>query len=463
LSHRSIRNVLSVSLLAVLSALAVSCLDHPRNGQSLDTKTSIIAFDGWYAAPQVAITLWIKNHYTGQWEAIQHAPILTGTNALTDNAGDDWYYYSASDVVLPQGGAYWPAGPGRTIKAVVKATGPGNYLLTTFDVDADTCIEENKPLGGAAIMEHCGSASSPEVMLKVACGAASQACCRSGEACDFGRNCTAAQTCSAACGAQGQACCLASPGCGASTICKSGTCAHCGNTGESCCSGSTCAANNVCSGGTCASCGGGGQLCCSGSKCGAGFACDGTNHCQTCGGNGQLCCPDSKCGAGLGCDGTNHCQTCGGNGQVCCANNTCGSGLSCNTGTDKCEPCGGSGELCCSGSTCDNGSLACQGGRCKTCGDIGGPCCGGSCNGSAVCSGGSCVACGGAYQPCCNQTTCGGGLFCSYAGTALAKCEPCGKQGQPCCYGDFGCDNSAPYCTDVYSAGKYTCQSQPSP
>jgi len=141
-------------------------------------------------------------------------------------------------------------------------------------------------------------------------------------------------------------------------------------------------------------------------------------------------------------------------------NQSCGNAMVCANG--QCIKCGIANAPCCpTGAQCgNNASLICQSGTCRTCGGAGGPCCtsGTPCSGSAFCVNQMCVQCAGAYQACCNFTTCLAGNYCSNSGSAFAKCEPCGNLGQPCCNGTYGCNSSAPVCTEKYSGGKYTCQ-----
>jgi hypothetical protein len=332
--------------------LASACLNYPRNGQSLATKTTVVQFEGFYYATNIEITLWIWNNSTSAWEVIPHAPITSGGSGITDNAGDTWYYYAADDVVLPQGAQYWAAGAGRNVSAKVKATGPSNYDLTTYDVNADDCINQYKPQGGSAIMQHCKSSASPAVTLNVPCGAASGICCLASPACDFGQNCSSG-TCSSSCGAQGQTCCQAGPGCGGSTVCHNNSCVHCGSTGESCCANSACSSGNVCKGGSCVGCGGQGEVCCANNACASSAnVCKG-GSCVACGGQGQPCCGGNSCGNGLTCSGGS-CVVppCGGAYQACCANDTCPGStnaqpVTCETATHQCMPCGNAGQSCC--------------------------------------------------------------------------------------------------------------------
>ena len=90
-----------------------------------------------------------------------------------------------------------------------------------------------------------------------------------------------------------------------------------------------------------------------------------------------------------------------------------------------------------------------------------GPSCGqGPVTGSGTPEGG----CGSANQVCCTGKCNAATLTCTNPDSEqLSRCEVCGGEGQACCDG-MSCPNpSAPYCTDVYSGGKYTCQSMAPP
>jgi hypothetical protein len=351
------KKTLSLVGVALLAALASACIDYPRNGQILATKATTVEFEGWYPASNVEVKLWIWNNSTSTWNPLVHPTILTGTQGLTDNVGDTWYAYGA-DLVLPQGTQYWAAAPFyppqefRKVIAKVKATAPP-YDLTTYDVTADQCIEDHRPMGGAAIMQECKSSASPVVSLRVSCGASGNICCLAGPACDFGKNCSASPTsgaCTATCGAQGQTCCQASPGCGPNTICQGSSCIHCGSTAEICCPGSTCASGNVCQSNSCVLCGSTGETCCAGNSCDPGNVCQG-GSCTLCSGLNQPCCGGNTCSSGLTCtSGICKVPPCGHANEACCPGDVCESTaaqeLMCNI-VDKCTPCGKEHQSCC--------------------------------------------------------------------------------------------------------------------
>jgi hypothetical protein len=96
---------------------------------------------------------------------------------------------------------------------------------------------------------------------------------------------------------------------------------------------------------------------------------------------------------------------------------------------------------CCPGPNCGtggSGSGSNRGGGEGGCGHIGLVCCEGGClDASSVCT--------------------------NPEAGALSRCEHCGSQGEACCTNMSCPDPAAPYCTDVWSGGKYTCQNMPPP
>ena len=278
----------------------------------------------------------------------------------------------------------------RTVIAKVKANVVGNngaeISLTTFDVNADGCIDTYKPEGGAAIRQNCASPSTPVATLNVACGASGAICCLASPSCDYGKNC-ASGACTSTCGGMNQTCCEANPRCTSGTLCQNNTCIDCGATGQICCSGSTCDNGNVCKNGSCIQCGATGQACCAGNSCNSSSNVCQSGSCTACGGPGQPCCSGSTCspGSGLTClSGTCQVPPCGGWLQGCCNATTCNvpndpnlpNALVCvNSGSAlaTCQACGGEGERCCSGSFGCASNLGCtskfsSSNTCQVCG-----------------------------------------------------------------------------------------------
>jgi len=91
---------------------------------------------------------------------------------------------------------------------------------------------------------------------------------------------------------------------------------------------------------------------------------------------------------------------------------------------------------CCPGPSCGSGPATGSGSP-EGCGSSGHECCAGKCNDSTL--------------ACTNPE-----------GGSLSRCELCGGEGEACCDG-MTCHPEAPNCTDVYSGGKYTCQSMAPP
>jgi hypothetical protein len=342
---------------ALLATLASACLDSPRNGQILASKATVVDFEGWYPASNVDIKLWIWNNTAATWTPLEHPPIRTGTSGVTDNAGDTWYAYG-TDLVLPPDLQYWRQGTSSSVVAKVKATAPGPYDLTTYDGVSwvDDCIEQWKPVGGAAIIQHCKSVASPAANLRVHCGSPSDTCCMESPGCAFGKNCSSAGpsgACTVTCGGLNQTCCQASPQCSADMVCKNNSCVDCGTAGDACCPGNWCGPDSVCQSGTCADCGSTGEICCESNACSSGNVCQ-SGACVLCSGLNQPCCPGDTCSSGLTCT-AGICKaatsTCGQAYGACCPDGTCpgqtsAQPLRCNA-VDKCVPCGHEHQDCC--------------------------------------------------------------------------------------------------------------------
>jgi hypothetical protein len=394
-----------------LAAHLNGCLNYPRDNQVVASKATAVSFEGWYYdASNVEIRPFVKNNVTNTFDAIPHAPLLTGTSPHVDNAGDTWYSFSAADVIIPAASQYWSAGAGRTLVARVKVVGPGNQEIVSFDAgsDTDTCINTQLQTGGNAVMTQCKSSTSPVVRLIVPCGASGADCCVSGSACDFGNNCSAG-LCSLSCGAQGQGCCNTSPACSSGNACTGGTCAACTTKGASCSSSAQCCNGLTCGGGVCKP------------PCTPGAACTVPGKQGSCA-KGQLSCagldpvctqvvspqPDTNCnGVDDDCDGskdedyaTHACNT---------TPDSCQAGFSvpgksaCHSGSESCEAdenvdyCGACGTAACgacAATPCTPGVTKCAPGYvCKTGATMG---CGIS-DSSTACwpiDGGHCNGCG---------------------------------------------------------------------
>lgn len=342
MTHRTHKKSSVVAaLLFTQLALVGGCLNHPRNGQVQPSKSAAVAFDGYYLDPSQVVHIYILNNVTGAYDPIPHAPIVSAaaSQSVKDNGGALWYPFGATDVVLPSGSQYWSAGAAGSFTNVahVKAIGDNPpdqpITLTTFDVDADSCIDAALQQSGMEALTQCRSAQSPVVTLNATCGASGGDCClgSSWSACSFGDNCSGSSCTSACGGSVGAACCWASPWCGTKMYCsgqtatQTGSCQSCGAVGQHCCANNSCPTSGACTAGICA-CGGLGQPCCAVTGCG------GTN-------------------SGLMCEGGT-CQSCGKLGSLCCADNTCAAGGSCVPSTPPQCACGGLNEPCCSGSFC---------------------------------------------------------------------------------------------------------------
>lgn len=384
-----------LAMLLTQLALVGGCLNHPRNGQVQASKSATVSFDGYYLDPSQVIHIYVLNNTTGVYDAIPHAPIVSATasQSVKDNGGALWYPFAASDVVLPSASQYWSAGPagGHVNVAHVKAIGdnPPNQpiQLTTFDVDADTCIDSALQVSGMQALTQCRSAQSPIVTLNATCGASGGDCCVGdhASACDFGENCSGT-TCNSPCGsAVNTPCCWGSPFCGAHMYCLNqsanqvGVCKHCGAVGEACC-GDSCDTGGVCSAGVCA-CGGPNQPCCAVKGCtSAGYVCD-NGTCQACGKTGSICCANNSCTGSTCVPSTPPQCACGGLNEVCCPGSFCGvkTGYVCTAGictqpnqAPQCSAVGGAcgptaglaGSLL---SCCNPGSTVCNFNVCKGC------------------------------------------------------------------------------------------------
>jgi hypothetical protein len=242
-----------------------------------------------------------------------------------------------------------------------------------------------------------------------------------------------------------------------------GLCAHCGESGETCCNISSLPAIPDCYDGTacsdpgendgrCEPCGGSGPACPS----------------PTCGLIGQAPCPGNVCSQGHYDVDFNFCANCGTAGEQCCdvkdigkGNNatecfdgtTCSGNMSLATGSTTCDAaCGANGQPPCVGATpssCQAGTvLNAAGTQCATCGGGGDPACaGGACNAGTILSGGECLSCGAANAApqaggCCAGLT---GAITNYPGGNQICVSSCGAIGQlPCANGPQGTQNGEP-------------------
>jgi hypothetical protein len=378
------------SLIVVCFGLTcASCLNFPRNNQVVTSKATAVSFEGFYwDLPNAEIRVFVKNRFNSAYEQIVVPTITTGTTPYVDNAGDTWYKFQAN-IVIPGLDKYWAAGVGRTLMASVKAVGPGNQQLVSFDTgsNTDTCINTQLQTGGGAVMTNCDSSESPNVKLLVSCGTANADCCVSGNACDMGKNC-AAQLCTASCGAVGQSCCNAAPGCSGTNVCIGTMCNACKAKGTACAANAECCGGLTCNGGVCKT------------PCNAGASCTVPGLKGSCAAGSTLCGGlDPVCQQVVFAQPDNNCN----NVDEDC-NGTADNGYvshSCSTHPGVCQ----GGFTATGTSSCSNGSENCSaqegvgycticGGACGACGAT--PCTPGStkCSPGFVCKAGATLGCG---------------------------------------------------------------------
>ncbi len=288
-----------------------------------------------------------------------------------------------------------PVDAGRVDAAVMDgATTDASDVVESDHHGIDTACSPNcagRSCGGDGCGGSCGGCSGGRN-----CNGSGQCVC---SGLDCGGSCVDAQTDNGNCGSCGNACTGGRSCSGGSCVCPGGrtscgatcvdlqsdpsSCGSCGNVcaggSPSCCSGrcantsadnsncgacgAVCASGTLCQSGSCGSCGNSGQPCC-GTTCNMWRYCS-AGTCLPCGAQFALCCPTgTSCnGPLLSCQGGS-CDICGTYNHVCCPGSTCPSSpsLRCVSGTCSCiiagAVCPQTGRVCCPG-------LSCLAGRCN--------------------------------------------------------------------------------------------------
>lgn len=201
--------------------LCVGCQNSPRNGQPLPNATDPVQFSGYTSEPSDTLTFQIQNQSAQSWVSFGYGT-TSSASPWTDAAGVDWYEYSMDTPRLPSGtgsASYWrkasTVSGQRRIRADVRTFSlKGKGPLYSFDYGSatDQCIAAyGQTGGGAAVLEHCKSAKSPEAELFVSCGKPDQDCCAafdisSAQRCDAGRLCSSSSRCTIPSGGLNQPC-----------------------------------------------------------------------------------------------------------------------------------------------------------------------------------------------------------------------------------------------------------------
>jgi len=198
-------------LLPTAALFAAGCMDSPRNGQVVSKRTPV-ALSGVTLQPDAFVAVQAFDFVQKRWEDLAQG-VRSGTSPATDAAGHEWFMFEGS-FVLPQSPEYWQrqsaVGSQRRVIANVAGHNPAEGYLTTFDTDANPCIEQNWPSGLWTVMSNCGSGVTG-AFVSMNCGKADQDCCIAhnvgvASRCDNGRLCDSAGFCSIPSGGLNQPC-----------------------------------------------------------------------------------------------------------------------------------------------------------------------------------------------------------------------------------------------------------------
>ena len=224
------RSTTSCYVIAAASLLFAGCMGSPRNGQRIGSKRESVFLQGLSIQPNVHVAVKALAFTTNRWEDLAQGTTSAATAAL-DPAGYAWYTYEGY-FYPPTSERFWRMASTlngqRRIEANLAAYTAGEGYLTTFNVDADTCVVNNWASGLFTVMGNCGSGITG-ALINVNCGKANQDCCIANknpvsERCDNGRLCDSAGRCTIASGNLGQPCNGNGSCNGAPLACIAGTC-----------------------------------------------------------------------------------------------------------------------------------------------------------------------------------------------------------------------------------------------
>ena len=209
----SLRSKVGLRVVVCALVLAAGCVNSPRNGQSVPSRSGQITLYGLVTNANAFVALQMRNFQSGGLRNIAQG-VTSGTTVTRDQLGMSWYQYNAP-AYLSGGPEFWKrassVGSQRRVEASVALWNSADGYLATFDTNADACGQANASGGLAGVINNCSSSRSPEASLFVNCGKADQDCCiayniTSAQRCDAGRLCGSTNRCTVVSGGLNQAC-----------------------------------------------------------------------------------------------------------------------------------------------------------------------------------------------------------------------------------------------------------------
>jgi hypothetical protein len=215
-------------ILLVSAALAVSCVDTPRDGSVIESYQVNLSGYSTYPDDLMALSQW--DWTSNSFFDLAHGAVTSTSGTYENETGSTWYYFSATRSISDQL-SFWrnaPANDGqRRVESVIRAYDTKwGFDAYTYRVDADACF--GSKTSSIDIISSCASPNSPDASVFLNCGKRSQLCCKAHDVpesqyCDTGNLCDG-RYCSIPAGGSGQRCNVNGDQCKSGLECIASTC-----------------------------------------------------------------------------------------------------------------------------------------------------------------------------------------------------------------------------------------------
>lgn len=158
-----------------LALVCSACVNSPRNGDTVFLTEEEVTFSGYLGAPETPVNLQAYDFENNHW--VPFTTFVSQSDPQTDALGTKVYWWEGASTI-PGNGRFWRQDPDSNhiyanLRAVVN-----EIPIHSFDKDADSCMEQQKDKGMAAVLKECQSPESPVITVQRPCGYRASACCK---------------------------------------------------------------------------------------------------------------------------------------------------------------------------------------------------------------------------------------------------------------------------------------------